>query len=178
MKFNLLYGFKNILVCDSKGIISKKRQDLNEEKKQLAQITNTQDKVGDLSDALVGADIFVGVSTKDVLSENMIKTMKDDPIIFALANPSPEIMPNKAKRAGALVVASGRSDFPNQINNVLAFPGIFKGALENHIRQITDRMLMQAAEKLAALIKRPTAKKILPNPFDKRVAKTVASVIK
>ena len=174
----LSYGFKDLIVVDSKGAISKNRQDLNSAKIELANLTNPRNLEGGLAEALVGANIFIGVSAPGVLNEGMIKTMSERPIIFALANPVPEIMPDLAKTAGAYIVATGRSDFPNQINNVLAFPGIFRGALDNKVKDINDRMLVQAAINLAALVEDLSPEKILPDPFDERVAPAVAGAIK
>lgn len=179
-KLMLLYGFKNLLLCDSQGIIGLGRTDLNPEKALLATKTNPQKLQGSLVDALHGADIFIGVSKSNLLTEEMISKMNPQPIIFALANPAPEIMPDIAKKAGAFIVATGRSDFPNQINNVLAFPGIFRGALDNQVQQITDIMLVQAAENLAACVsaKELSTDKILPDVFDKNVVTAIASAIK
>ncbi len=176
---NLLYGygFKNIIVIDREGAIHKKRPNLSEAKKRLAAFTNPQQLVGRLEDVIVNADIFVGVSAPGVLTSEMVKSMSNKPIIFALANPTPEIMPDEAKSAGAFIVATGRSDFPNQINNVLVFPGVFRGALDNKVKQITDEMLVRAAENLANLVERPNADLILPDPFDKRVAIAVSRAI-
>jgi malate dehydrogenase (oxaloacetate-decarboxylating) len=177
---NLLiaYGFKNLIVLDSQGALYKGRKNLRDEKKSLAQKTNGKLIKGDLSDCLKGADVFIGVSKAGLLKPAMIKLMNKHPIIFALANPIPEIMPAVAKKAGALIVATGRGDFENQINNVLTFPGIFRGALDNHVRWITPAMLIQAAKNLAVLVKSPTPKKILPNVFDKAVVKAVAKAIR
>lgn len=173
----LKYGFKNIIVCDTKGAIYSGRPDLNEAKAEIAERTNKEKNTQTLVEALKGRDIFIGVSAANILSEEMLRSMNEKPIIFALANPVPEIMPDVAKSAGAFVVATGRSDFPNQLNNVLAFPGIFRGALDNKVKQITDLMLTRAAESLAALVTNPNPELILPNPFDKEVAKTVAKAI-
>ncbi len=173
----LKYGFKNIIVCDTKGAIYSGRPDLNEAKAEIAERTNKEKNTQTLVEALKGRDIFIGVSAANILSEEMLRSMNEKPIIFALANPVPEIMPDVAKSAGAFVVATGRSDFPNQLNNVLAFPGIFRGALDNKVKQITDLMLTRAAESLAALVISPNPELILPNPFDKEVAKTVAKAI-
>ena len=177
---NLLiaYGFKNLVILDSQGALYKGRKDLRDEKKLLASKTNRVMLKGNLSDCLRGADVFIGVSKAGLLKPAMVKLMNKDPIIFALANPVPEIMPSEAKKAGALIVATGRGDFPNQINNVLTFPGIFRGALDNNVRWITPPMLINAAKNLATLVKSPTPKKILPNVFDKRVVKAVAGAIK
>ncbi|MDO8565296.1 MAG: NADP-dependent malic enzyme [bacterium] len=177
-KLIALYGFKNIIVCDSKGIVSKSRKDLTENKKRLLKITNKKNLSGTLSDALRGADIFIGVSQGNLLKAEDIKTMANRAIIFALANPTPEIMPDIAKIAGAKVVASGRSDFPNQVNNVLAYPGIFKGVLESRAREISDEMKIAAALALAGVVKKSTADRIIPDPFDKRVVIAVSNAVK
>ena len=176
-KLLLLYGFKNILIVDRSGLIYEGRPDLNDEKLKLAAITNLLKKQGSLEDAVKGVDIFIGVSAPGILTAEMLKTMAEKPIIFALANPVPEIMPDIAKESGAYVVATGRSDYPNQINNVLAFPGIFRGALDNKVKQITDEMLIKAAEVLASLVDNPSVDSILPNPFNKEIAKAIAKVI-
>ncbi|MFA6514430.1 MAG: NADP-dependent malic enzyme [Patescibacteria group bacterium] len=177
---NLLYdyGFKNIISCDREGAIYSTRPNLSEAKKSLAKFTNPNQHVGSLVDVVKGADVFIGVSAPGVLTQAMVKSMKEKPIIFALANPTPEIMPDEAKAAGAFIVSTGRSDFPNQVNNVLAFPGIFRGALDNKVKQITDEMLVRAAENLAGLVENPSVDLILPDPFDKRVALTVARAIR
>lgn len=169
---------KNIIVCDSKGIISRKRNDIDIFKKRLVKITNKKNISGSLQEALVSADVFIGVSKGNLLNASLIKTMAKDPIIFALANPTPEIMPDEAKRAGARVVATGRSDMPNQINNSLAFPGIFKGALEVRATKITKEMKMSAAIALSKLVKKPTADKIIAGPFDKGVVLAVSRAVK
>ena len=176
-KLLLSYGLKNIIVCDSKGIIYKGRKEMNSEKEKLALITNLDNKPGKLEDAVIGTDVFVGVSTGNVLNEKMIKSMNDNPIIFALANPRPEIMPDRAKKAGAFIVATGRSDFPNQVNNVLAFPGIFRGLIDNKIKQITDSMLVKAAEAIAGSVNKVSRNVILPNPLDKKIFKAISKVI-
>ncbi len=173
----LLGGARDVVVLDSKGILSKDRTDLDAFKQQLLDSTNPRNLSGSIAEALLGADVFVGVSKGKTVTPAMIKTMTKNPIVFALANPVPEIMPNEAKRAGAAVVATGRSDFPNQINNCLGFPGIFRGALDHSVRDITDEMLVQAARKLAKLVSKPTTEMIIPSPFDKRVVKAVASAI-
>ena len=173
----LIYGFKNIIVCDSKGTIYEGRPDLNDAKIKYAKLTNLQKLNLSLDEVIKNQDIFIGVSLGGILSETMVSCMNERPIIFALANPVPEIMPEAAKRAGAFIVATGRSDFPNQLNNVLAFPGIFRGALDNQVTQITDLMLTRAAEQLASLVSVPNPELILPNPFDKEISKTVASAI-
>lgn len=168
-----------IIAVDSKGIVWRGRTDLNTTKQHLI-----DDKIifaegdGDLAKALDGADVFLGVSQPNTLTAAMIRMMGRDPIIFAMANPTPEIMPDEAKKGGAKVIATGRSDFPNQINNSLAFPGIFRGALDNKVRKITDNHKVKAAQAIAGLIKKPTANEIVPDMFDKRVAKAVAKVIR
>ncbi|MFC2454200.1 MAG: NADP-dependent malic enzyme [Candidatus Saccharibacteria bacterium] len=172
-----LYGIKNILAVDSRGIINKNRTDLNTEKTILLDYINSSQS-GSLQDALSGSDIFIGVSRAGLLTSELVKTMAKDPIIFALANPTPEIMPDEAKSAGAAIIATGRSDFANQINNSLAFPGIFRGALDNGVKKITDQHKLSAAEAIAELVENPSASEIIPSPFDKRVVKTVANVIK
>ena len=172
-----LYGIKNILAVDSRGIINKNRTDLNTEKTILLDYINSSQS-GSLQDALSGSDIFIGVSRAGLLTSELVKTMAKDPIIFALANPTPEIMPDEAKSAGAAIIATGRSDFANQINNSLAFPGIFRGALDNGVKKITDQHKLAAAEAIAALVENPSASEIIPSPFDNRVVKTVANVIK
>ncbi len=172
------YGFKKIVVCDREGIISQKRKNLTPTKKEVLKITNSQNISGSLQDALKGADIFIGVSQKNLLKTEDIQTMGPSPIIFALANPSPEIMPDEAKRGGAKVIASGRSDFPNQINNVLVYPGIFKGALDAGVTKITTEMKIAAAEALAKVVKNPKPDRIIPDPFDEQVVKAVSSAIK
>jgi malate dehydrogenase (oxaloacetate-decarboxylating) len=172
------YGFNDITVCDSKGIISKKRTNLTKEKKELLEFTNLDNKDGTLKDALKESDIFIGVSIANLLTKEDIRTMATDPIIFALANPNPEITPDEAKKGGAKIISTGRSDFPNQVNNVLVFPGIFKGAIEGNFKDITDEMKLRAANKLAELVKKPTINKIIPNPFEKNIAQSVANAVK
>jgi malate dehydrogenase (oxaloacetate-decarboxylating) len=172
-----IFGFKNIIMCDSKGIIHKARKDLNKHKIELLRFTNLVDLKGELKDAISGADIFIGLSAPKIVNIQMIKSMNKNPIIFALSNPEPEIMPKTAKEAGALIVASGRSDFPNQVNNVLAFPGIFRGALDNNISEITREILLRAACNLAGCVLKTSAEKILPDPFDKKVVKMVAKAV-
>jgi len=172
------YGVKNVLVCDRQGLLYAGRPDLSGEKFELASITNLDKEIGTLAQALVGADVFIGVSSAGLVDSTMVQSMAKHPIVFALANPTPEIMPEEAEKAGAYVVASGRSDFKNQINNVLIFPGVFRGALDNQVRLITDEMLVKAAEALAGLVEDLNVDKILPDAFDDRVAKTVANAIK
>lgn len=176
-KLLLKDGFKKIRMIDSRGIIHRERDNLNQIKKQIAELTNHENIRGDLNTALVGADIFIGVSVANLLNKEMIKLMNNNPIIFALANPVPEVMPNVAKEAGVFIIATGRSDFPNQINNVLAFPGIFRGALDIRAKRITDKMKLAAAKALASLIE-PKIDKILPNPLDKSVVPAVAEAVK
>ena len=172
------YGVRDIVVCDSQGIVSGKRHDLTPIKKEILKITNRKNISGSLYDALKNSDVFIGVSKGNLLKASDVKTMAKKAMIFAMANPTPEIMPSEAKRAGAAIVASGRSDFPNQINNVLVYPGIFKGAIESRISEITDEMKIAAAEALAAVVKRPTAEKIIPDLFDKKVVLTVSNAVK
>ncbi len=179
-KLLLRYGFKHAILCDSKGIVSKNSPKLNKVKLEMLEVTNLENKEGTLADAVVGADIFIGVSAPGVLTQDMVKTMNKDAIIFAMANPVPEIMPDEAKAAGARIVGTGRSDFPNQINNVVAFPGIFKGALEGRAPQITEEMKLAAAEAIASLVdeKDLNEDNIMPQPFDPRVANLVAEAVK
>jgi malate dehydrogenase (oxaloacetate-decarboxylating) len=174
----LLSGVGDITMLDSQGIIYRKRPGLDKEKQRLAQKTNTKQLTGGLAEALVGADVFIGVSKGNTVTEMNVASMAPRAIVFALANPVPEIMPDVAKRAGALVVATGRSDFANQINNSLGFPGIFRGALEHKVRKITDAMLIRAAKNLAALVKKPTSENIIPNTFDRAVVSAVARAIR
>lgn len=171
-------GVKNILVCDRDGIIYKRRNGNTKYKEELAKITNLKMQKGKLSDALKGADVFIGVSSPNLVNHNMVKSMNKNPIVFALANPVPEIMPEKAKDAGALIVATGRSDYPNQVNNSLVFPGVFRGALDHKVKKITMNMLISAAENLSRLVKKPTVDNIIPSIFDKRVVNAVSSAIK
>lgn len=179
-KLLLRYGFKNIVMCDKSGILSKTSADLNWMQKEMMEVTNLSQKTGTLADALNGADIFVGVSAPGIVSEEMVASMNHDAILFAMANPVPEIMPDLAKKAGAKVVGTGRSDFPNQVNNVVAFPGIFKGALEGHASQITEEMKLAAAAAIAGLVKEESLNEdnIMPEAFDPRVAEVVANAVK
>ncbi len=177
-KLLLKYGFKDITVVDSKSAIYRGRTDLTDEKKELSGITNPRDIRGSLSEVIKGSDIFIGVSKAGIVSEEMIRSMNPKPIIFALSNPVPEIMPDIATKAGAFIVATGRSDFPNQINNVLAFPGIFRGALDNNIKQLNDEMFVLAAEGLAATVTEPNPQMILPSVFDKTISGTVAKAMR
>ncbi len=179
-KLMLRYGFKNVTMCDREGIICSSYPGLNWMQQKMLEETNLEDKSGKLSDALVGADIFVGVSAPGIVSQDMVKSMNKDAILFAMANPTPEIMPDLAKEAGARVVGTGRSDFPNQVNNVLVFPGIFKGALESRASQITEDMKLAAAEALAGLIsdEELSDDNILPAAFDPRCSKAVSDAVK
>lgn len=168
---------KELLMCDTKGIISPDREDLNSFKQGLLAYTNRGKRSGDLRDAIQGADVFVGVSRGNLLTEDDVRSMAPDPIILAMANPIPEIMPDVARAAGAAVVGTGRSDFPNQVNNVLVFPGLFRGALDVRARSITDHMKMAAVEALVNSVKELSAECILPNPLDKSVAPKIAQAV-
>ena len=176
----LRYGFKDVVMCDKSGILSKKSDDLNWMQKEMMETTHLSQKIGTLADALKGADIFVGVSAPGIVTEDMVASMNHDSILFAMANPVPEIMPDLAKKAGARVVGTGRSDFPNQVNNVVAFPGIFKGALEGRATQITEEMKLAAANAIAGLVdeKDLNEDNIMPEAFDPRVAEAVANAVK
>ena len=171
------YGVHNIYAVDSRGIISDARDDLNAEKTALKQYLKT-DISGSLDDAITDADIFIGVSKPGLLTPEMVEKMAEKPVVFALANPVPEIMPDIAQEAGVAVIATGRSDFPNQINNSLAFPGIFRGALDHGVKKITDQHKLAAAEALAALVENPTTDKVIPTAFDKGVVEAVANIIR
>jgi malate dehydrogenase (oxaloacetate-decarboxylating) len=174
----LKYGAGNIMVLDSKGIICKTRKGINKYKKRIAQKTNGKNICGVLDDAVIEADAIIGVSAPNIIKPRHIKLMAKKPIVFALSNPIPEIMPIEAKKAGAFIIATGRSDFPNQINNALVFPGIFRGALDSRIKKITDDMKINAAKNLAALIKKPAPDKIIPSVFDKKVVDAVVNSIR
>lgn len=176
MKLLHKYGVGSMIAVDSRGIIGDARDDLNDEKKALLPYLDTNHS-GSLEDAIADADIFIGVSKPGLLTEDMVRKMAKDPIIFALSNPTPEIMPDAAKAAGAAVVATGRSDFPNQVNNSIAFPGIFRGALDNGVKKITDDHKIAAAEALASLVDSPSADEIIPSAFDERVVPAVAETI-
>ena len=176
-KLLFVYGAKNLILLDSKGIVSKGRDGLNKYKLEVIEESNIQGQ-GNLSDALVDADVFIGVSKPNLVTKEMVKSMNKDPIIFAMANPTPEIYPDIAINAGAAVVATGRSDFPNQINNVLAFPGIFRGLLDSRASQVTEEMKLEAAKALAELVKMPSKDKIVPDPFEKGVVDVVANAVK
>ena len=179
-KLLLTYGFPNIIMCDKVGIVSKDTEGLNWMQKKMTEVTNLNNETGSLADALKGADIFIGVSAPNIVTPEMVASMNRDSILFAMANPVPEIMPDVAKTAGARVVGTGRSDFPNQVNNVVAFPGIFKGALEGRATQITEEMKLAAAEAIAGLV--PADKlsddNIMPEAFDPQVAEVVADAVK
>lgn len=179
-KLLLRYGFTDVVMCDKSGILSKSSDELNWMQKEMMEVTNLSQKTGTLADALRGADIFIGVSAPGIVSEEMVASMNKDSILFAMANPVPEIMPDLAKKAGARVVGTGRSDFPNQVNNVVAFPGIFKGALEGRATQITEAMKLAAANALANLVAENDLNEdnILPEAFDPRVAKAVSNAVK
>ncbi|MBP7741460.1 MAG: NADP-dependent malic enzyme [Candidatus Pacebacteria bacterium] len=171
-------GVTDIVLVDTKGAIHKGRTDLNSSKQELAKSTNPRRVSGELKDVLVGADVFIGVSGPGVLTAEMVKTMADKAIVFALSNPTPEILPDEARKGGAVVIATGRSDFPNQINNALVFPGIFRGALDKGVRAITQETKVRAAKALAGLVEKPTADKIIPDVLDKRVVPAIAKVVK
>ena len=179
-KLLLTYGFPNIIMCDKVGIVSKDTEGLNWMQKKMTEVTTLHNETGSLADALKGADIFIGVSAPNIVTPEMVASMNRDSILFAMANPVPEIMPDVAKAAGARVVGTGRSDFPNQVNNVVAFPGIFKGALEGRATQITEEMKLAAAEAIAGLV--PADKlsddNIMPEAFDPQVAEVVANAVK
>ena len=179
-KLLLTYGFPNIIMCDKVGIVSKDTEGLNWMQKKMTEVTNLNNETGSLADALKCADIFIGVSAPNIVTPDMVASMNRDSILFAMANPVPEIMPDVAKAAGARVVGTGRSDFPNQVNNVVAFPGIFKGALEGRATQITEEMKLAAAEAIAGLV--PADKlsddNIMPEAFDPQVAEVVADAVK
>ena len=176
MKLLHRYGVGSIVAVDSRGIIGDSRDDLNAEKQALLPYLDTTQS-GSLDDAIAGADIFIGVSKPGLLTQDMVRKMAKDPIIFALSNPTPEIMPDLAREAGAAVVATGRSDFPNQVNNAIAFPGIFRGALDNGVKKITDDHKIAVAETIASLVEQPTADEIIPSVFDERLVPEIAKVV-
>jgi malate dehydrogenase (oxaloacetate-decarboxylating) len=173
----LIYGIKNIVFCDSKGIIFPGREGMTREKQELLDGSNAKPEKGDLHDAIVDADIFIGLSKPDVLSPDMVRSMAEKPVIFALANPSPEIMPDIAKEAGAFIVATGRSDFPNQVNNSLVFPGVFKGILEKNIPQFKNEMFSVIAQTLADFVVIPTPEKIIPSMWDEGIVTLISNVV-
>lgn len=169
---------KEVIMCDSKGIISPCRDDLNDEKKELLRFTNRPRIAGSVHDAIEGADVFIGVSVGNLLSADDVRRMNDDAIIFAMANPTPEITPDEARKGGAKVIGTGRSDFPNQVNNVLAFPGIFRGAIDARATRINPRMKLAAAHALAEAVGEPTPEKVIPDPLDKSIADLVAQAVR
>lgn len=171
-------GVKEVMMCDSKGIIYEGRDNLNTEKQEMAKLTNFSQRKGSLEDAVKEADVFIGVSAPGVLTKEMVRTMADDPIIFAMANPTPEIMPDEAKEAGAYIIATGRSDFPNQINNVLAFPGLFRGALDARVSNLTTNMFIKVAESIADCVDELSIDQIIPSPFDAHVPEKVAEAVR
>ncbi len=179
-KLLLKYGFSNVIMCDKAGILSKTSEGLNWMQENMVKITNPRQETGSLADAMRGTDIFVGVSAPNIVTPDMVKTMNPDAILFAMANPVPEIMPDAARTAGARIVGTGRSDFPNQINNVVAFPGIFKGALEGRAKQITEEMKLAAAKAIASLVSEDKLNEdyIMPESFDPTVAKVVAQAVR
>lgn len=177
MKLLSLYGVKHMVACDSKGIIHSGREGLDISKQKLLEITNKDNITGSLADAVKGADVFIGVSAAGVLTLDMARTLAKDAIVFAMANPTPEIMPEVAKEAGIAVIGTGRSDYPNQVNNSLAFPGIFKWVLKYGKKKITDEMKIAAAEALASYVKNPTRDQIIPGPFDPGIADIVAEAM-
>ena len=179
-KLLLTYGFPNVIMCDKVGIVSKDTEGLNWMQQKMTEVTNPNNETGTLADALKGADIFIGVSAPNIVSPEMVSSMNKDAILFAMANPVPEIMPDVAKQAGAKVVGTGRSDFPNQVNNVIAFPGIFKGALEGRAPQITEEMKLAAALAIAGLVSDEELNEdnILPEAFNPKVADAVAEAVK
>ncbi len=179
-KLLLTYGFKNVIMCDKIGILYKGAEGLNRMQEKMVEVTNLNNEKGTLADALKGADIFVGVSAPGIVTKEMVASMNHDSILFAMANPTPEIMPDLAKEAGARIVGTGRSDFPNQVNNVVAFPGIFKGALDGRAKQITEEMKLAAANAIASLVsdEELADDNIMPQAFDPRVADVVANAVK
>lgn len=172
-----LYGAKNIVAVDSRGVVGKSRTDLNAEKTALLEYVDASQS-GSIEDAITDADVFIGVSRAGLLTPELVQKMAKDPIVFALANPVPEIMPDVAKQAGVAIIGTGRSDFPNQVNNSLAFPGIFRGALDHGVKKITDQHKLVAAEALANLVENPTVDKVVPTAFDEGVVEAIANVIR
>ena len=179
-KLLLTYGFRHVTMCDHEGIIGKDYPNLNWMQQKMTEVTNLENQNGTLADALKGADIFVGVSAPNIVTPEMVASMNHDSILFAMANPVPEIMPDEAEAAGARIVGTGRSDFPNQVNNVVAFPGIFKGALEGRATQITEEMKLAAAEAIAGLVSDEELNDefIMPEAFDPRVAQVVSEAVR
>ncbi|MEK9194373.1 MAG: NADP-dependent malic enzyme [Patescibacteria group bacterium] len=178
MEKNVCIPVRDIIVCDSKGIIYKDRPGLGKVKENLAAVTNRNQMKGTLKEAMVGADVFIGVSSGGLVTKEMISSMNEKSIVFAMANPTPEIMPDVAKAGGAFIIATGRSDFPNQVNNVLAFPGVFKGALEARARQITSQMKIAAVRALSEMVQNPKPDNILPKPLDKKATEAVAEAVR
>lgn len=178
-KLLLAYGFEDITMCDIRGIISKQSSELNQMQQSMTEVTNPEQKTGSLANAMKGADIFIGVSAPGIVTEDMVRSMRQDAIVFAMANPVPEIMPDKAKAAGARIVGTGRSDFPNQVNNVLVFPGMFRGAFDVRAKEINEEMKLAAANALAELVAAEELNDdfILPKAFDGRVGKAVAAAV-
>ena len=177
-KLLLAYGVKNIILIDSTGTIYPGREKLNSAKKEIAKVTNLKKENGKIEHVIKGSDVFIGISVANVLKSEWVKIMAPKSIVFAMANPVPEIMPNQAKKAGAMIIATGRSDFPNQINNVLAFPGIFRGLLDNRAKKVTLKMKLEVAKTLASIVKNPTPDKIIPSVFDKQIVKRISQSIK
>lgn len=176
-KFLLSFGTKDVILCDSKGVIHSGRKDLNSSKQEIARITNPRNVTGSMADAIAGADVFIGLSVAGIVSPEMVSSMARDAVVFAMANPVPEIMPDLALQAGARLVATGRSDFPNQVNNVLGFPGIFRGALDVRASDINEAMKVAAAKAIASLVEKVSAEKIIPSPLDRRVVPAVAAAV-
>ncbi len=176
-KFLLAFGARDVILCDSRGVIHQGREDLNKAKQEIARITNPRSVSGTLADAIAGADVFIGLSVAGIVSPEMVSRMAPNSIVMAMANPVPEIMPDLAKKAGARVVATGRSDFPNQVNNVLGFPGIFRGALDVRASDINEAMKMAAAKAIAGLVEEVSENKIIPSPLDRRVVPAVAAAV-
>ena len=175
---NVCQPVADVIVCDSKGAIHKNRDDLSQYKQDILKFTNRENRAGSLQEVLVGCDVFIGVSKGNLLTKEHVRTMADDAIVLAMANPTPEIMPDEALAGGAAVIGTGRSDFPNQVNNLLAFPGIFRGALDAKATRITEAMKIAAARELAFLVREPTADRILPDPLDRSVAPSVATAVR
>jgi malate dehydrogenase (oxaloacetate-decarboxylating) len=176
-RFLYSFGARDVILCDSRGVIHPGRSDLNEAKERIARETNPRQIKGSLADALKGADVFLGLSVAGIVSQEMVESMAEDAIVFAMANPDPEIMPHLALQAGARVVATGRSDFPNQVNNVLGFPGIFRGALDVRASDINEPMKVAASRAIAALAEPVSEDKIIPSPLDQRVVPAVAEAV-
>ena len=176
-KFLLSFGAKDVILCDSRGVIHKSRPDLNPSKQEIAALTNPRNVTGTLADAIRGADVFLGLSVAGIVTPDMVSSMAGDAVVFAMANPEPEIMPELALEAGAVVVATGRSDYPNQVNNVLGFPGIFRGALDVRASDINEHMKMAASRAIASLVENVTRECIIPSPLDRRVVPAVAEAV-